>query len=190
MNDRELILSAIASQVAACKLCSLGVMRTNPVPGVGSHNAQIMFVGEGPGANEDAQGLPFVGAAGQLLDKLLNMIGLKREDVFITNIVKCRPPGNRTPQDDEINACKPYLFAQIAAISPKVIVTLGSPSTQTMLGKSIVISVAHGRLQNKDGIKFMPMYHPAAYLHKRDPQLLEDMKNDFKELHKIIEQIK
>lgn len=189
MNDRELILGTIAAQVSSCKLCSLGVTRTNPVPGVGSHEAKVMFVGEGPGANEDAQGLPFVGAAGQLLDKLLNFIGLNRQEVFITNIVKCRPPGNRTPHDEEVDACKPYLFAQIAALSPKVIVTLGSPSTQTMLGKSIAISVAHGRLQQRDGIKYMPMYHPAAYLHKRDPALLEAMKNDFKELHRIIEQI-
>lgn len=189
VNDATMILGAIAGMVKTCKLCPLGVMRTNAVPGEGSTDATIMFVGEGPGQNEDEQGRPFVGMAGNLLEKLLGMIGLKREDVFITNIVKCRPPQNRTPQQNEIDTCKPYLMSQIAALGPKIIVTLGSPSTQTMLGKTVSISTMHGRIQLREGIRFLPMYHPAAYLHKRDPQLLEEMKQDFRELKRILETI-
>lgn len=187
VNDSSMILGAIADIVKKCKLCPLGVMRTNAVPGEGSTDAKIMFIGEGPGQNEDEQGKPFVGAAGNILEKLLGLINLKREDVFITNIVKCRPPQNRTPQQNEVDTCKPYLMSQIASLWPKIIVTLGSPATQTMLGKTASISMMHGKLQLKEGIRFLPMYHPAAYLHKRDPQLLEEMKQDFRELKRILE---
>lgn len=187
VNDSSMILGAIAVMVMKCKLCPLGVMRTNAVPGEGSTDAKIMFVGEGPGQNEDEQGKPFVGAAGNILEKLLGLISLKREDVFITNIVKCRPPQNRTPLQNEIDTCKPYLMSQIASLLPKIIVTLGSPATQTMLGKTASISLMHGKLQLKEGIRFLPMYHPAAYLHKRDLQLLEEMKQDFRELKRILE---
>jgi len=188
VTDTEVILNEVTRQVSTCRKCSLGVMRKNPVPGIGNYDASIMFIGEGPGANEDEKGEPFVGAAGQLLDKLLLMIGLKRSEVFITNIVKCRPPQNRTPQQDEIESCKPYLMAQIAAIMPKIIITLGAPATQTMLSKQMSISVTHGKLQLKEGLRFLPMYHPAAYLHKRDPELLEAMKKDFRELRLILDQ--
>lgn len=188
MNESEVILKVVAEQVKTCTKCPLYVTKINAVPGTGSPYAKIMFIGEGPGANEDAQGLPFVGAAGQLLDKLLEMIGLARADVFITNIVKCRPPQNRTPQENEITICKPYLQAQIATINPEIIITLGTPATQTMLGRTVSMSGIHGRIQLKEGFKFFPMYHPAAYLHKRDPQLLEDMKKDFRDLQKMIQQ--
>ncbi len=189
MDQTELILNEIKKQVLSCDKCTLCVNRINAVPGEGSCNAAIMFVGEAPGANEDKQGRPFIGQAGKLLDKLLAMISLQREDVFITNIAKCRPPQNRVPAKEEIEACRPYLMAQISAIKPKVIVPLGSPSVKTLLGSSFTIGGVHGKLQIKEGIRYLPMYHPAAYLHKRSPDLLEAMKNDFKELKKLSSQL-
>lgn len=189
MSELEQILETISSEIRSCRKCPLSVTRTNAVPGVGSPHTNIMFVGEGPGANEDEKGEPFVGAAGQLLDKLMAMIGLSRPTVFITNIVKCRPPQNRTPQPDEIKTCKPYLDAQIAMIRPKVIVCLGAPSTNTLLGRQVSITAVHGRLEVKDGIRFFPTYHPAAYLHKRSPELLEAMKNDFRQLKALVAEI-
>jgi uracil-DNA glycosylase len=189
VSDKGLILDTISTEIRSCSKCGLSVTRTNAVPGIGSYETEIMFVGEGPGANEDLQGEPFVGAAGQLLDKLLGMIGLVRTTVFITNIVKCRPPQNRTPQPDEIKTCKPYLDAQIALIHPKIIVTLGSPSTATLLGRQVSMGAVHGKMEVRDGIRFFPTYHPAAYLHKRAPELLEQMKNDFRQLKAILAEI-
>jgi DNA polymerase len=189
VSELELILDEISSEIRSCKKCVLSVTRTNAVPGVGSPFTDIMFVGEGPGANEDEKGEPFVGAAGQLLDKLLAMIGLDRASIFITNIVKCRPPQNRTPQPDEIKICRPYLDAQIAMIRPKIVVTLGSPAAATLLGRSVVMGSVHGKMEVRDGIRFFPTYHPAAYLHKRSPELLEQMKNDFRQLKNTITEI-
>jgi uracil-DNA glycosylase len=189
MSQIEWILSEIAKEVSTCKLCTLSATRINSVPGEGSPNATIMFVGEGPGANEDKQGRPFVGQAGKLLDHLLATITLKREDVFIANIVKCRPPQNRVPAPEEVKACRPYLNAQIAVIKPRVIVTLGSSALKTLLGSNYAIGRVHGKLQIKDGIRCLPMYHPAAYLHKRSPDLLEAMKKDFQELKKLNSQL-
>jgi DNA polymerase len=189
VSDLELILDEISSEIRSCQKCVLSVTRTQAVPGVGSPHTDIMFVGEGPGANEDIKGEPFVGAAGQLLDKLLAMIGLDRQKVYITNIVKCRPPQNRTPQPDEIKICKPFLDAQIALIRPKMIVTLGSPATTTLLGRQVSMGSIHGKMEVRDGIRFFPTYHPAAYLHKRSPELLEQMKNDFKQLSKTLTEI-
>ncbi|HOO96203.1 MAG TPA: uracil-DNA glycosylase [Caldisericia bacterium] len=187
--EPEWMLESIANMVRECSKCTLGVTRKNAVPGEGSPRAAIMFIGEGPGANEDEQGRPFVGAAGNLLTKLLGYIQVNREDVFITNIVKCRPPQNRVPQKDEVEACKPFLMSQIAMIKPAVIVTLGSPSLKTMLGSTHAISSAHGKLQIHEGLRFLPMYHPAAYLHKRSPELLDTMKADFLELRKLLKQL-
>lgn len=189
MSDLELVLDEISSEIRSCSKCVLSVTRTQAVPGVGSPHSNLMFIGEGPGANEDLKGEPFVGAAGQLLDKLLAMIGLDRQKVFITNIVKCRPPQNRVPAPDEIKTCKPYLDAQIALIRPKFIVTLGGPSTKTLLGKTVSMGAVHGKMEVRDGIRFFPTYHPAAYLHKRSPELLEQMKNDFKQLSKTLIEI-
>jgi len=189
LSRNEWVLGEISRIVSTCQLCELSKTRTNSVPGYGSPSATIMFIGEGPGANEDKQGRPFVGQAGKLLDKLLGTISLAREDVFITNIVKCRPPGNRVPETNEVRVCKPYLMAQIAIMRPKVIVTLGASSTKSMLSPSVAISRIHGKLQIKEGIRFLPMYHPAAYLHKRSPDLLQAMKGDFKTLEKINSQL-
>jgi uracil-DNA glycosylase len=189
LSKNEWVLGEIGKLVKGCELCTLSVNRTNPVPGLGSPNATIMFVGEGPGANEDKQGKPFVGQAGKLLDHLLASIAVSRDDVFITNIVKCRPPNNRVPSAEEVRTCKPYLMSQIAIIRPKVIVTLGSPSAKTLISPSISISRIHGKLQIKEGLRYLPMYHPAAYLHKRSPDLLQAMKDDFKTIAKLNTQL-
>ncbi|MDI3341079.1 MAG: uracil-DNA glycosylase [Sphaerobacter sp.] len=149
----------------ACTRCELHRMRTQAVPGHGNPNAEIMFIGEGPGWHEDRQGLPFVGAAGQFLNEMLSNIGLSRDDVFITNVVKCRPPGNRDPLPDEIAACAAYLDEQIAAIQPKVIVTLGRFSMARWFPNER-ISRIHGQPRRFGDVVVVPMYHPAAALHQ------------------------
>jgi DNA polymerase len=159
-------LDQVASEVVVCTQCILSKSRVKAVPGEGPANADIMFIGEGPGFHEDQQGRPFVGAAGKFLSELLESIGLKREQVFITNIVKCRPPSNRDPLPEEIAACKPYLDRQIALIKPKVIVTLGRFSMARVFPNE-KISVIHGRPKKIEGIVYVPMYHPAAALHQR-----------------------
>ena len=163
--DKRKILANVARQVAGCKDCDLCQGRTNSVPGEGNPDADIMFIGEGPGFYEDQQGRPFVGASGKFLDDLLRSIGLDRTSVFIANVVKCRPPQNRDPQPDEIAACSKYLDAQIAAIAPKVVVTLGRHSMQRYFpGESV--SRIHGQPRRKDNLIVVPMYHPAAALHQ------------------------
>lgn len=159
------LLAAVAAEVAGCTLCPLHVGRTLTVPGEGNPLSDVLLVGEGPGAREDATGRPFVGPAGQLLDELLHSIGWAREHVFITNVVKCRPPGNRDPEPDEINACRPYLDRQEAALDPAVIVTLGRHSLRRYLPDSRIGEV-HGRLRRSGGRFVFPMYHPAAALHQ------------------------
>ena len=159
-------LAAIADDVRACTRCSLAGRRTLAVPGEGNVLSDVLLVGEGPGAREDATGRPFVGPAGQLLDELLRSIGWAREDVFITNVVKCRPPGNRDPQPEEAAACAGYLDRQEQALDPAVIVTLGRHSLQRYL-PGARIGGAHGRLRRAPGGLFVfPMYHPAAALHQ------------------------
>ncbi|MBA2284077.1 MAG: uracil-DNA glycosylase [Ktedonobacteraceae bacterium] len=175
----EELLEEVAAEASTCAKCDLCKGRTRAVPGEGSPQARILFVGEGPGYNEDKQGRPFVGAAGQFLDELLRSINLKRADVFITNMVKCRPPENRDPLPQEMNACNDYLERQIAAIKPQVIVTLGRHS----LAKFFVsekVSVVHGRARKKDGYICVAMYHPAAGLHR--DELKEAIRQDFKKL--------
>jgi DNA polymerase len=172
-------LAAIAKQVAGCNDCPLYKGTANPVPGEGNASAEIMFIGEGPGFYEDKQGRPFVGASGKFLDELLASIGLDRRTVFITNVVKHRPPNNRDPQADEIAACKKYLDAQIEAIQPKVIVTLGRHSMQRYFaGESI--GRIHGQPRRKDGVIVVPMYHPAAALHQQT--LRRVIESDFAKL--------
>jgi DNA polymerase len=156
------------------------------VPGEGPAHADIMFIGEGPGFHENQQGRPFVGAAGQFLDELLNLIGLKREQVFICNVVKCRPPGNRDPLPEEIEACKPYLDRQIALIQPKVIVTLGRYSMARVFPNE-KISAIHGKPKKVDGIVYVPMFHPAAALHQ--PSLRRTVEDDFKQLPAILAEL-
>ena len=178
MDDAATILSDLAQQICVCPLCRLSQSRTIAVPGEGPPDAPLMFIGEGPGAQEDATGLPFVGAAGKLLDQLLQSAGLRRSEIFITSLVKCRPPGNREPLPDEIAACRPYLDAQIATIRPGVIGLLGRRATQTMFGSQVSMSQEHGVAREQGGILFVPLYHPAAVLHQRRllPVLVDDMR--------------
>jgi len=178
-------LNQIAAEVRVCSLCPLSQSRTQAVPGEGPPNAQIMFIGEGPGFHEDRTGRPFVGAAGKFLDELLSLAGLKREEVFITNIVKCRPPANRDPHPEEIEACQPYLDRQIALIKPKVIVTLGRYSMARYLPNAR-ISAIHGQARRVGGQWVVAMYHPAAALHQM--ALRQDIEADFRKLPQIIAQ--
>ncbi|MBT6069153.1 uracil-DNA glycosylase [Candidatus Peregrinibacteria bacterium] len=163
-------LQDIADQVKACEKCGLCKGRTNSVPGEGNPNADIMFIGEGPGKNEDLHGQPFIGAAGKFLDELLEGIGLKREDVFIANVIKCRPPGNRDPEPDEVQACYPYLEEQVRLIQPKLIVLLGRHAMYRFLPNDLKISEIHGQVLRRKGIAtemqvYLPLYHPAAALY-------------------------
>nr|BBH94321.1 uracil-DNA glycosylase [Thermogemmatispora argillosa] len=182
MSSEE-ILREIAAEVSVCTKCGLCKGRTKAVPGEGPPNARILFIGEGPGYHEDKQGRPFVGPAGQFLDELLQSINLKRSDVFITNVVKCRPPDNRDPLPEEISACNDYLDRQIAAIKPLVIVTLGRYSMAKFFGTA-KISAIHGKAQKKDGYICMAMYHPAAGLHQAS--LKETIRQDFKKLPVVL----
>jgi uracil-DNA glycosylase len=158
-------LEQLATEAATCERCRLAQGRTQVVFGVGNPDADIMFVGEGPGYYEDKQGEPFVGAAGQLLNRMLGGIGLEREDVYIANVVKCRPPGNRDPLPDEIQACRPYLQGQISNIRPRVIVTLGNFATRVILDRQVSISRVRGQRFDVDGRTVLPTFHPAAILH-------------------------
>lgn len=182
--EPEAILAKIAQETAICEKCDLHYSRKNAVPGEGPADAEIMFIGEAPGFHENEQGRPFVGAAGRFLDELLALINLKRTDVFITNVVKCRPPGNRDPLPEELAACSDYLEQQIRAINPKVIVTLGRFSMARFLPKA-KISQVHGQAMNIMGRLVVPMYHPAAALHQRS--LRPVIENDFKQLPGLIE---
>lgn len=179
-------LEAIAERVAGCTLCELSEQRGRTVPGSGAADADIMIIGEAPGYNEDKQGLPFVGAAGGVLTDLLAGIGLRREDVYITNMVKCRPPSNRDPQPAEMSACADYLDSQIALIDPKVIVTLGRFSFGKFFpGRSI--SRERGKPRMWNGRMIYPMYHPAATLH--NPRLRPALENDFRNLPVMVEEV-
>jgi DNA polymerase len=176
-------IERIAEQIRVCPLCELARTRTNAVPGAGNLHARVMLIGEAPGWQEDKQGLPFVGASGKFLSELMASAGLKREEVFITNIVKCRPPGNRDPLPDEISACAPYLDRQIALIDPDVIVTLGRFSMARWFpGERI--SKIHGQAK-KDGHRWIvPMFHPAAALHQA--ALRGTIEEDFARLPKLL----
>ena len=176
-------LTTIAAEVRVCQKCPLAATRIKAVPGEGPANAELMLIGEGPGMNEDKQGRPFVGAAGQFLNELIAQAGYKREEVFITNVVKCRPPGNRDPQPVEIDACAEYLNRQIAVINPKVIVTLGRFSMARYF-PGAKISAVHGQAKHIDGRTVVAMFHPAAALHQ--PALRQNIEEDFRKLKQII----
>ena len=171
-------LEAIREDIGDCQRCKLHEHRRTIVFGEGNPKASLAFVGEGPGAEEDATGRPFVGRAGQLLDKIIEAIGLKRGDVYIANIVKCRPPLNRTPERDEVETCEPFLFRQLMLIRPRVIVALGSPAFQCMLRTKESITRARGEWREWNGIKVMPTFHPAFLLRSPDKkrEVWEDMK--------------
>jgi uracil-DNA glycosylase family 4 len=180
---KQEIFDKIVFEISKCTSCELYKTRTNPVPGEGNLSSRVMLVGEGPGANEDKLGKPFVGDAGKILNGLLSSIGLTREDVFIGNTVKCRPPHNRTPHSTEIDACRPFLVSQIALIAPKIIVILGNAALISLLGIGYSISKVRGNLINVDGILFFPTFHPAAALYRRE--VLEIIQADFLKLQKI-----
>ena len=186
MSEEFATLEELEAAVRACTRCALSQSRTNAVPGDGPRHADIMFVGEGPGFHEDRQGRPFVGAAGKYLDELLASIGLKREDVYITNVVKCRPPGNRDPFPEEIEACGPYLQRQIELIRPRMIVTLGRFSLNFFFPDTS-ISQAHGRPRKVRGIVYYPIYHPAAGLHQ--PRWKSIIEEDFQRIPEILARI-
>lgn len=178
-------LQAIAAEVRACQRCALAASRKHAVPGEGPADAEIMLIGEGPGFHEDQQGRPFVGPSGQFLNELLASAGYRREQVFIANVVKCRPPGNRDPLPEEIAACDEYLERQIRAINPKVIVTLGRYSMAKFFSGA-KISTIHGKARRVNGRVVVAMYHPAAALHQ--PALREAVEEDFRRLPEIIRQ--
>lgn len=179
----DVTLKRVHDLVMVCPKCALSKSRTKAVPGEGPENARVMFIGEGPGWYEDQQGRPFVGPAGQLLDQLLKLINLPRTEVFITNVVKCRPPSNRDPRPEEIEACAPYLEKQIELIAPRVIATLGRHSMAGFFpGRSI--SQAHGATRRGDGVIYFALYHPAAAL--RQEKLRQVLQQDFLKLPAIL----
>jgi uracil-DNA glycosylase family 4 len=184
----ELALLAYADVVAGCTACALAEPRTQVVFGSGSPTADLMFVGEAPGFHEDKNGVPFVGAAGKLLSKLLEGIGLTRDEVYIANVLKCRPPGNRDPHPDEIASCEPHLFKQIELIQPKLIATLGNFSTKLLSGKPNGITQVHGREQRVTlggmNVTLYPIFHPAAALYT--PRMLEVLEADFRRIPELL----
>src|SRR5205823_8779636 len=181
-------LEVLSRQVAGCTRCRLHEGRTQVVFGNGNPDADLMFVGEAPGFHEDKQGLPFVGQAGKLLEKLLAAIGMSRQDVFIANVLKCRPPGNRDPQPDEIEACESHLFRQIALIEPVVVATLGNFATKLLSGRQLGITRVHGQDQKTTiggrEVLLYPIYHPAAALYT--PAMLKVLESDFARLPELL----
>jgi uracil-DNA glycosylase len=181
-------LAEYAVEAASCTRCRLAQSRTQVVFGVGDPAADLMFVGEAPGFHEDKQGEPFVGQAGKLLDRLLHGIGLARSDVYIANVLKCRPPGNRDPQPDEIEACEPHLFRQVALIEPRVVATLGNFATKLLSGKQTGITRVHGQEQPTTvggrEVLLYPLYHPAAALYT--PAMLKVLEEDFSRIPDLL----
>ena len=182
MDKRE-ELEKIASEILSCTKCPLHKNRNNAVPGEGNYDAEVMFIGEAPGAEEDRQGRPFVGAAGRLLTEALSLAGFRREEVFITNIVKCRPPGNRVPTNEERNACIPYLLRQMELIKPRIVCLLGRTPLETLIGP-YSISKMRGKVVEKMGYKFFLTYHPAAAIY--NPQLKQQFLDDIKTLKLLL----
>ena len=171
-------LEILASRIRVCHHCDLGDLRANAVPGEGKPDAKIMFVGEAPGAAEDKTGRPFVGASGKFLDSMLRDIGLERAEVFIANVNRCRPPGNRDPNAAEIAACSPYLRAQLHIIQPRVVCPLGRFALEVLVDPRLQVSKVHGQPIERAGILFIPLYHPAAALYRQDLRdtLIADMR--------------
>ena len=178
-------LPSLARFLEGCQRCKLGKTRTNLVFGQGNPHAELMFVGEAPGRDEDEQGLAFVGRAGQLLTKIIEAIDLKREDVYIANVIKCRPPGNRNPEQDEVETCEPFLFQQIDIIKPKVIVALGTFAARALLRTLDPISRLRGRVYQYRGAKLIPTFHPAYLL--RNPSSKRDVWEDMKTVRRLLQ---
>jgi len=185
LNDKPAALRLIREDIGDCTRCVLHKGRKNLVFGVGNVNAEIMFVGEGPGADEDEQGEPFVGRAGQLLNNMIAAMGLKREDVYIANVVKCRPPGNRTPERDECDTCMPFLLRQIEVISPKVIVALGAVAAKNLLAVNDSMANLRGRWFDFKGARLRVTYHPAFLL--RDPRQKKEAWKDLQAVMKYLD---
>jgi uracil-DNA glycosylase len=184
-RDPASALAAVRAEIGDCRRCRLSERRTTIVFGVGNPAARLVFVGEGPGADEDAQGEPFVGRAGQLLTKIIEAMGLARADVYIANVVKCRPPENRTPLPDEVATCAPFLFRQIGAIRPEVIVCLGTPAAQTLFGTRETITKIRGVFRLIEGVRVMPTFHPAYLL--RNPAAKREVWEDMKQVMALLE---
>jgi uracil-DNA glycosylase len=186
--QRREALKAVWHEARECTRCPLADTRTTVVFGNGDADADLMFVGEAPGANEDREGLPFVGQAGKLLDKLLDEIGLDRGQVFVANVLKCRPPGNRDPQPGEIESCEPYLFQQVELIEPLVVCTLGNFATKLLRGDSTGITRLHGQAEVRTigsrTVRLFPLFHPAAALYT--PRTLETLRADFQRLPELL----
>jgi uracil-DNA glycosylase len=187
--ERAAALREYAEQTASCTRCALAAGRTQVVFGSGSPDADLMFVGEAPGFHEDQQGVPFVGQAGKLLDRLLEGIGLTRADVFVVNVLKCRPPGNRDPQPEEIAACEPHLFRQIELIEPRLVATLGNFATKLLSGRPAGITRVHGQEQEVTlgarSVLLYPIYHPAAALYT--PSMLKVLEEDFSRIPTLLD---
>ncbi len=188
--ERAAALREYAEQTATCTKCALAAGRTQVVFGSGSPNADLMFVGEAPGFHEDQQGVPFVGQAGKLLDRLLEGIGLTRADVYVVNVLKCRPPGNRDPLPEEIAACEPHLFRQIELMEPTLVATLGNFATKLLSGRPAGITRVHGQPQEvtlgSRKVSLYPIYHPAAALYT--PSMLKVLEEDFARIPALLEQ--
>lgn len=187
MPKPHIPLDELRVQVESCRRCPLCDGRTQTVFGVGNPHARVMFIGEAPGKNEDLQGEPFVGSAGHYLNELLGCAGLRREDVFIANVLKCRPPGNRDPRPEEIQTCTPFLREQTRTIDPEVLVTLGKFSTQFVLKTQVGITRLHGRVQRAGKFLVFPIFHPAAALY--DGAKREALENDFVTLGQLLHQL-
>ncbi|HLW53304.1 MAG TPA: uracil-DNA glycosylase [Candidatus Angelobacter sp.] len=185
IQDKPSALAAIRDDIGDCTRCRLSKGRTNIVFGVGNVDADIMFVGEGPGADEDAQGEPFVGRAGQLLNNMISAMGLRREDVYIANVVKCRPPGNRTPEKDECDTCIPFLLRQIEVIRPRVIVALGAVAAKNLLAVNDSMANLRGRWYDFRGARLLVTYHPAFLL--RDPRQKKEAWKDLQMVMKYLD---
>jgi DNA polymerase len=185
VDDPAAALTEVAASIATCMLCRLGKGRTHTVPGVGNSRARLMFIGEAPGRDEDLAGEPFVGRAGQLLTDIIKAMKLSREEVYIANVVKCRPPENRNPESDELEACRPFIERQIEIVRPEVIVTLGRIPLQSLLQRQVAISSVRGEWQQYRDIPLMPTYHPAYLL--RNPAAKKDVWNDMKKVMSRLE---
>lgn len=186
--DRQDLLQRLHEQIRACRLCDLHKTRTQAVPGVGPLSAEIMFVGEAPGRDEDLQGEPFVGQAGQLLTQCMEKAGVDRRQVFVANVLKCRPLDNRDPEPQEVEACRPYLDAQIALLAPKIICLLGTHALHFFLGPALKISEARGRVHRKNGLRFFPTFHPAAALHGGGTRIVSHIVADLKNMKRLLEE--
>ena len=187
-GDKDKTLLEIAKEISECQKCALFKTRTKTVPGSGSSEAEIMFIGEAPGENEDKEGIPFCGAAGRFLDEMLNSINMNRQQVFIANTLKCRPPGNRDPEDEEKKSCRPYLEEQIKIINPKLIICLGRHSLSSLLPGLGSITTLHGKaLKRPSGRVYLALYHPAAALH--NGSLRQTLIDDFSKIPAILQKI-